>query len=96
MMIELDFSRSKLRTKSIIEYSDKIIHYDKELEKEANRNDKMVGWMFLPEKYDKEEVKSTVLQLSETNKKFLKDIIEVLKTLLFTLCGYLFGKNEQE
>ena len=30
------------------------------------------------------------------NKKSLKDIIEVLKTLLFTLCGYLFGKNEQE
>jgi glucose-6-phosphate isomerase len=69
MMIELDFSRSKLRTQSIIEYSDKIIHYDKELEKEANRNDKMVGWMFLPEKYDKEEVK----RILKAKEKIQKD-----------------------
>lgn len=68
-MIELDFSRSKLRTQSIIEYSDKIIHYDKELEKEANRNDKMVGWMFLPEKYDKEEVK----RILKAKEKIQKD-----------------------
>ena len=33
-MIKLDFSRSKLRTQSIVEYNDKIIRYDKELEKE--------------------------------------------------------------
>lgn len=69
MMIELDFSRSKLRTQSIIEYSDKIIHYDKELEKEANRNDKMVGWMFLPERYDKEEVK----RILKAKEKIQKD-----------------------
>ena len=68
-MIELDFSRSKLRTQSIIEYSDKIIHYDKELEKEVNRNDKMVGWMFLPEKYDKEEVK----RILKAKEKIQKD-----------------------
>ena len=68
-MIELDFSRSKLRIQSIIEYSDKIIHYDKELEKEANRNDKMVGWMFLPEKYDKEEVK----RILKAKEKIQKD-----------------------
>ena len=68
-MIELDFSRSKLRTQSIIEYSDKIIQYDKELEKEANRNDKMVGWMFLPEKYDKEEVK----RILKAKEKIQKD-----------------------
>ena len=68
-MIELDFSRSKLRTQSIIEYSDKIIYYDKELEKEANRNDKMVGWMFLPEKYDKEEVK----RILKAKEKIQKD-----------------------
>ena len=56
-MIKLDFSRSKLRTQSIVEYNDKIIRYDKELEKEAKNNVEMVGWMFLPENYDKEEVK---------------------------------------
>ena len=37
-MIKLDFSRSKLRTQSIVEYNDKIIQYDKELEKEAKNN----------------------------------------------------------
>ena len=37
-MIKLDFSRSKLRTQSIVEYNDKIIQYDKELEKEAILN----------------------------------------------------------
>ena len=47
-MIKLDFSRSKLRTQSIVEYNDKIIQYDKELEKEAKNNGDMVGWMFLP------------------------------------------------
>ena len=75
-MIELDFSRSKLRTQSIIEYSDKIIHYDKELEKEANRNDKMVGWMFLPEKYDKEEVKR-ILKAKEKIQKDSKVLIVI-------------------
>ena len=43
-MIKLDFSRSKLRTQSIVEYNDKIIKYDKELEKEATNNGDMVGW----------------------------------------------------
>ena len=55
-MIKLDFSRSKLREQSIIEYSDIIIKYDKQLEKDANNNSKMVGWMFLPERYDKNEL----------------------------------------
>ena len=68
-MIKLDFSRSKLRTQSIVEYNDKIIKYDKELEKEAKNNGEMVGWMFLPENYDKEEVKR-ILKAKENSKRF--------------------------
>lgn len=30
------------------------------------------------------------------NKKFMGNIIEILKTLLFVLSGYIFGKNEKE
>ena len=68
-MIKLDFSRSKLRTQSIVEYNDKIIKYDKELEKEAKNNGEMVGWMFLPENYDKEEVK----RILKAKEKIQKD-----------------------
>ena len=68
-MIKLDFSRSKLRTQSIVEYNDKIIRYDKELEKEAKNNGEMVGWMFLPENYDKEEVK----RILKAKEKIQKD-----------------------
>ena len=60
-MIEFDFSRSKLREQSIIEYRNDIIKYDKQLEKEAKKNDKMLGWMLLPENYDKIRKESDVL-----------------------------------
>ena len=67
-MIKFDFSRSKLREQSIIEYRNDIIKYDKELEKEAKKNDKMVGWMLLPENYDKEELQR-ILKAKEKIRK---------------------------
>ena len=67
-MIEFDFSRSKLREQSIIEYRNDIIKYDKELEKESKSNDKMVGWMLLPENYDKEELQR-ILKAKEKIRK---------------------------
>ena len=68
LMIEFDFSRSKLREQSIIEYRNDIIKYDKKLEKEAKKNDKMVGWMLLPENYDKEELQR-ILKAKEKIRK---------------------------
>ena len=67
-MIKFDFSRSKLREQSIIEYRNDIIKYDKKLEKEAKKNDKMVGWMLLPENYDKEELQR-ILKAKEKIRK---------------------------
>lgn len=67
-MIKFDFSRSKLREQSIIEYRNDIIKYDKELEKESKSNDKMVGWMLLPENYDKEELQR-ILKAKEKIRK---------------------------
>lgn len=75
-MIKLDFSRSKLREQSIIEYSDIIIKYDKQLEKDANNNSKMVGWMFLPERYDKNELER-ILKAKEKIQKESKVLVVI-------------------
>ena len=75
-MIKLDFSRSKLREQSIIEYSDIIIKYDKQLEKDANNNSKMVGWMFLPERYDKNEIER-ILKAKEKIQKESKVLVVI-------------------
>ena len=73
-MIEFDFSRSKLREQSIIEYSDIIIKYDKQLEKDANNNSKMVGWMFLPERYDKNELERILKAKEKIQKPVMGNI----------------------
>lgn len=75
-MIKLDFLRSKLREQSIIEYSDIIIKYDKQLEKDANNNSKMVGWMFLPERYDKNELER-ILKAKEKIQKESKVLVVI-------------------
>ena len=83
-MIKLDFSRSKLRTQSIVEYNDKIIQYDKELEKEAKNNGEKVGWMFLPENNDKEEVKRIIKakeKICLSRFRFYKSLFEFLSPL---------------
>ena len=54
-MIKLDISRTKLTNSKILEYKDEVKKYDLELEKMSKKKKEMVGWMFLPEKYDKEE-----------------------------------------
>ena len=75
-MIKFDFSRSKLREQSIIEYRNDIIKYDKQLEKEAKKNDKMVGWMLLPENYDKEELQR-ILKAKEKIQKESKVLVVI-------------------
>lgn len=54
-MIKLDISRTKLTDSKILEYKDEVKKYDLELEKMSKKKKEMVGWMFLPENYDKEE-----------------------------------------
>lgn len=54
-MIKLDISRTKLTDSKILEYKDEVKKYDLELEKMSKKKKEMVGWMFLPESYDKEE-----------------------------------------
>lgn len=54
-MIKLDISRTKLTDSKILEYKDEVKKYDLELEKMPKKKKEMVGWMFLPENYDKEE-----------------------------------------
>ena len=54
-MIKLDISRTKLTDSKIFEYKDEVKKYDLELEKMSKKKKEMVGWMFLPENYDKEE-----------------------------------------
>ena len=88
-MIKLDFSRSKLRTQSIVEYNDKIIQYDKELEKEAKNNGEMVGWMFLPENYDKEEVK----RILKAKEKIQKDIDALIRERVKKYTEVIFVGN---
>ena len=54
-MIKLDISRTKLTDSKILEYKDEVKKYDLELEKMSKKKKEMVGWMSLPENYDKEE-----------------------------------------
>ena len=54
-MVKFDFKNSGIREKDILKYSDDVKKIHKDLEKRSDKKDDFVGWLKLPENYDKEE-----------------------------------------
>ncbi len=54
-MIKFNFDKSGVSEKQILEYSSKVAKIQKDLEKRADRIDDFVGWLNLPDNYDKNE-----------------------------------------
>ena len=77
-MIKLDISRTKLTDSKILEYKDEVKKYDLELEKMSKKKKEMVGWMFLPENYDKEEysrIKSAAKKIRKNSILLVRQVI---------------------
>ncbi|MGP1608695.1 MAG: glucose-6-phosphate isomerase [Clostridium sp.] len=67
-MLNIDYSRSKLRQQTLEQYKEAIIVEDKKLEKMIKQDKSMTGWVFYPENYNKEEY-NQILKVSKKIKK---------------------------
>ena len=67
--LKLDLQNSGIDTKEIQEYSKKVKEIHEELQKNKNNEDEFLGWIDLPENYDKEEFE----RIKKAAKKIQKD-----------------------
>ena len=67
--LKLDLQNSGIDTKEIQEYSKKVKEIHEEIQKNKNNEDEFLGWIDLPENYDKEEFE----RIKKAAKKIQKD-----------------------
>lgn len=67
--LKLDLQNSGIDTKEIQEYSKRVKEIHEELQKNKNNEDEFLGWIDLPENYDKEEFE----RIKKAAKKIQKD-----------------------
>lgn len=53
--LKVNFTNTKISEKEIMSYAEKIEEIHKELNSKANKKDEFLGWMELPNKYNKRE-----------------------------------------
>ena len=53
--IKVDFNNSNIKLDQIIEYTEKVEKIHKSLHQKADDEKEFLGWLNLPEKYDKKE-----------------------------------------
>ena len=67
--IKLEVKHTGIDTKKIMKYSEEIEEIDKELRKNESKKDQFLGWISLPEKYDKKEFE----KIKQSAEKIRKD-----------------------
>ncbi len=67
--LRLNLENTELETEDLLEYSSKVSKIHEELQKNKNKEDEFLGWIDLPQNYDKEEFS----RIKKAAKKIQKD-----------------------